>query len=162
MNTHPTHSPAPHQYPRRVLLMVIGSTPQVVTETVYALSVTRKPAFNPTEIHLITTEDGARDARLALLHSDLHWYDRLCEDYGLTKATFDEDTIHVIHGPEGAALRDIRTAQDNEAAADLITEKVRRFTSDPDSSLHVYPSRMGFPVSEVRAWCSPSRRTDES
>jgi hypothetical protein len=29
---------APHQYPRRVLLAVCGLSPQIVTETIYALA----------------------------------------------------------------------------------------------------------------------------
>jgi len=60
-------------YPRRILLAVTGLSPQVVTETIYALGVAAEPGvapFVPTEIHLITTESGAKLARTALLHPD--------------------------------------------------------------------------------------------
>jgi hypothetical protein len=48
-----------------VLLAVTGLSPQVVTETVYALW-RRDPELVPTEIHLITTARGAEHARLNL------------------------------------------------------------------------------------------------
>ncbi len=51
-----------HPYPRRILLAVTGLTPQVITETLYALAVQRQPAFIPTEIHLLTTHEGAEAA----------------------------------------------------------------------------------------------------
>jgi hypothetical protein len=38
-------------YPRRILLAVTGLTPQVITETLYALAIQRQPAFIPTDIH---------------------------------------------------------------------------------------------------------------
>jgi CRISPR-associated protein (TIGR02584 family) len=49
----------PHAYPRRILLAVIGMTQQILTETLYTLAVDSDPAFVPTEIHLITTAQGA-------------------------------------------------------------------------------------------------------
>ena len=61
---------AVHQHPRRILLAVTGLSPQIVTETLYALALTREPAFIPTEVHLLTTADGAKFARAALLHPD--------------------------------------------------------------------------------------------
>ncbi|MCL2345013.1 MAG: hypothetical protein FWC58_04070 [Desulfobulbus sp.] len=53
-----------HRYPRRILLTVTGMTPQIVTETLYALIHPQPPAaaFVPTEIHLITTSSEARSA----------------------------------------------------------------------------------------------------
>jgi hypothetical protein len=49
---------------------------------------------------------------------------------------FDPQNMHVIRDAQGRALEDIRTPQDNEAAADLISELVRGFTADPDCALH--------------------------
>jgi CRISPR-associated protein (TIGR02584 family) len=71
----------PHTHPHRILLLVTGRPPQVVTETLYALCVSREPAFIPTEVHLITTSEGAQDARLALLSEPDGWFHRLCRDY---------------------------------------------------------------------------------
>ena len=40
----------PAAYPRRILLAVTGLSPQIVTETLYALAVKGNPAWVPTEI----------------------------------------------------------------------------------------------------------------
>ena len=49
----------PAAYPRRILLAVTGLSPQIVTETLHALAVGGEQPFVPTEIHLITTAEGA-------------------------------------------------------------------------------------------------------
>lgn len=128
---------APHEFQRRILLAVTGLSPQVVTETVYALA-TREPPFVPTEIHLLTTGEGAQRARLALLSADPGWFHRLRADYDLPPIAFDaEHNIHVLTDAHGAALDDIRSEQDNLAIADAITEHVCRLTADAACSLHV-------------------------
>lgn len=70
----------PHEYPHRILLCVTGLSPQIVTETLYALAVARATPFIPTEIHLLTTTDGARLARAALLHPDGGHFHALLND----------------------------------------------------------------------------------
>ncbi len=127
----------PEEFARRILLMVTGRTPQVVTETLYALCVTQNPPFIPTEVHLITTAEGAQDARLALLSTDGSWFGRFCGDYGLGTIVFTSEQIHVIHNGDGQAVDDIRTEEEHRACADLITEMVRAFTADADAALHV-------------------------
>lgn len=127
----------PETYPRRVLLLVTGLSPQVVTETVYALAVERAPPFVPTEVTLLTTTDGAERARLSLLSEDPGWFGRLCRDYGLEGIRFDDSCIQVLDGQDGRALADIRAPEDNERAADRITESVRALTADPRSAVHV-------------------------
>lgn len=134
---HVTRPHTPHAFPRRVLLAVSGLSPQIVTETVYALAVQRDPAFVPTEIHLITTQEGRQRAALSLFSSDRNWFGRLCADYHLPPIDFNADHIHVITDAQGQPLRDIRSPADNQAAADFITEQVRHFTADADAALHV-------------------------
>jgi CRISPR-associated protein (TIGR02584 family) len=127
----------PANYPRRILLAVTGLSPQVVTETLYALAEEQQAAWIPTEIHLITTEEGAGRARLALLSKDQNHFQRLVEEYDLPAITFGEEQIHVLRDAGGNPLADIRTPEDNERAADLITALVKDFTADPDAALHV-------------------------
>jgi CRISPR-associated protein (TIGR02584 family) len=136
-NCHAMTPDQPQTYPRRILLAVTGLSPQVVTETLYALSVRREPAFVPTEVHLLTTREGAHRARLALLSEDPGWFRRLAADYALPPITFDDSCIHCIVGAHGAPLEDIRDIDDNERAADFITEQVRSLTADPAAALHV-------------------------
>ncbi len=126
----------PAAFPRRVLLAVSGLTPQVVTETLYALAADEHAPFVPTEVHLITSAEGARRAELSLLSDDLGWFHRLCADYHLPGVRFDRSHIHVVRGAQGQPLDDIRSPQDNQAAADFITAQVRNITADPQCALH--------------------------
>lgn len=126
----------PDRYPRRILLAVTGLSPQVVTETLYALC-RQEPAFVPTEIHLLTTREGAERAKLSLLSEDPGWFRRFCRDYRLPSIAFDASHIHVLMDAAGAPLDDIRTPGDNQRAADQISETVRALTADAHSALHV-------------------------
>ena len=78
----------PAAYPRRVLLAVTGLTPQIVTETLWALAVEGQPAWVPTEVRIITTRQGAETARCALLSDEPGWFHRLRADNGLPEIAF--------------------------------------------------------------------------
>lgn len=133
----PTMKPS-HQYPRRILLAVSGMSPQILTETLYALAFPKNgEPFVPTEVHLITTQEGARRAKLELLHQDTGQFYNLCRDYQLQNISFPESHIYVITDASGALLDDIKTPEHNEAAADFITEKMSRFTRDDNAAIHV-------------------------
>jgi CRISPR-associated protein (TIGR02584 family) len=127
----------PTAYPRRILLAVTGLSPQIVTETLYALAAKGSPIFVPTEIRIITTQRGAEEARRALLSRDPGWFHRLRVDYGLPEIVFRAASIRVITGPNGQPLDDILDEADNNAVADFITEEVRGITADSSASLHV-------------------------
>jgi CRISPR-associated protein (TIGR02584 family) len=122
---------------KRILLAVTGLSPQVVTETVYALAVQRRPRWTPTEIRVVTTAEGAERAKLTLLSSRSGWFERLRREYRLGPIEFDEKSIRVLQESGGGAMKDIRTAEDNEAAADALVEEVRRATADPEAAVHV-------------------------
>jgi CRISPR-associated protein (TIGR02584 family) len=129
-------------YPRRILLAVTGLSPQVVTETLYAQGVRAGKEsggdFAPTEIHIITTEQGAKIARTALLHPDGGQFHALLRDYPqLGRPAFDDAHIHTIHDAAGQPLADIRSPQENAAAADSITALMAQLTRDPQAQLHV-------------------------
>ena len=127
----------PESYPRRILVAVTGLSPQIVTETLYVLAVQQAPAFMPTEVRLITTEEGAQRAQLSLLHEQTGWFHRLCADYGLPPIAFGPEQIHVLKDANSNPLSDIRSVEDNTAAADAITDLIRELTGDDGSALHV-------------------------
>lgn len=127
----------PATAPRRILLAVTGLSPQIVTETLYALAMRTDPPWLPTEIHLLTTARGAEHARLNLLSQEPGWFHRLRDDYGLPDIRFDAECIEVIRDAAGNPLEDIRSQADNDATADAITERLRAFTADPETALHV-------------------------
>ena len=132
-----TASQQPGAYQRRVLLAVSGLSPQIVTETIYALASNPAAPFVPTEVHLITTREGAQRAELSLLSDDLGWFHKLCADYHLPGITFSRQNIHIMRDANERGMDDIRSIDDNRAAADFITQKVREFSADPDCALHV-------------------------
>lgn len=121
-------------YPRRILLAVTGLSPQVVTETLYALMVEEKPI--PTEVQLITTKEGSERAKLSLLHKDTGWFHRLRRDYHLPKIAFNEDHIRILKTASGRSLDDIRSLDENTQAADYITEVVCKLTDDNESMVY--------------------------
>lgn len=127
----------PESFPKRILLLVSGITPQIITETLYALAVKREPAFIPTRVISITTALGAKNIKNALLHPQTGHFHRLCKEYGLSGISFAEDDIFIIEDEQGNPLKDIRTVNDNERCANMITNIVYDLTSDPDSAIHI-------------------------
>lgn len=126
---------------RKILLAVSGMSPQILTETLYALIKAPTP-WIPDEVHLLTTVTGKNKAVLQLLTAQEDgrpgYFHRLLKDYRIKQAmTFDESTIHVIENQSRKALEDLRTPEDNEAAADYISDKIRELTAQPNTELHV-------------------------
>ncbi len=111
-------------------------TPQVVTETLFALMLEGLDSL-PHELHLLTTSEGAERARLALLSEHPGWFQRFLDDYKLPPIDFDAEHIHVLRGADGQAMADIRSAADNALAADQVSELVRQFTARAQNQLHV-------------------------
>lgn len=118
---------------------MVGISPQVLTETVYALAMAAAPdeRFVPTEVHVVTTSIGARRLCDELLEQTHGAWWRLLRDYGLGPIAFDESHLAVVADAAGRPLSDIRTAEDNARVADTISERVRELTADPGSALHV-------------------------
>ena len=82
-----------HDYSRRLLVAVTGLSPQIVTETLYALAPERRePPRIPTGIRPITTpittEEGAERAKLSLPPPESGWLHRLRADRGLLPIAF--------------------------------------------------------------------------
>ena len=127
----------PRDYPARILLCVSGLHPQIITETLYALAVDRAEPFVPTEVHVITTVEGAERICLKLLEPGTGELWRLCEDHGLDPAgiRFSDETLHLIGEPM-APLADIRSVEENRAAADTIMAVVRELCTRENAAIH--------------------------
>jgi CRISPR-associated protein (TIGR02584 family) len=128
---------SPETFPRRILAAVCGLSPQILTETLYALAVAGRPAFIPSEIHLLTTREGAHRASLTLLHPESGQFHKLRRDHSLPEIAFDASHIHIVRGMDDIELDDIRSPSDNERLADYITQAIREYTQDPQAALHV-------------------------
>ena len=122
---------------KKILIVCSGMSPQVLTETLYALVTAENgTCFIPDEVHLISTHNGAEQARLNLLEGNQHFY-RFCKDYDYDETAFDATRIHTVTDGHGNALDDIRTPQDNEAMADFVMNFVRSIATDPDCAIHM-------------------------
>ena len=62
---------------KRILLAVTGLSPQIVTETLYAIACSAASPWVPDSILIITTREGAQRARLALFSEEPGWFARL-------------------------------------------------------------------------------------
>ena len=90
----------PDSFSNRVLVLVSGMSPQIVTESLYALRVKGQETFQVNRVVLITTAEGKRSAELSLLKGERH-FSRFCADYGIGDIRFDESDIRVITTPQG-------------------------------------------------------------
>lgn len=119
----------------KILLAVSGMSPQIITETLYALI--RGKNWIPDEVRLITTEKGRQNALLQLLEGERH-FQRLLDDYQVSqRVDFTAQSITVIRDGNDHVLSDLRTPEDNEAAANTICAEIRELTNDPNTELHV-------------------------
>lgn len=126
----------PKSHTRKILLCVTGLSPQIVTETLYALAIAQETPWIPSEIRLLTTTRGAENARLMLLSAQPGWFHRLCRDWSLPAIAFNESHIEVIANSAGQPLDDILDDADNQCAADSIADCVRRLTQDDHTEIH--------------------------
>lgn len=123
-------------YGRRVLLAVTGMSPQIVTETMWALM--SEQNFVPTEVRVVTTERGRNLLVRNLITEPEARFRAFCEEYGLTgQIRFGEEDIVVIRDAKGHPLEDIRTPEENRLAADMIVREVEAVCRDPQAQLHV-------------------------
>lgn len=129
----------PYHYPKRILLLTVGTSPQIVTETLYKLAVDAKNPFIPHEVHIITTQKGANRVKETLLANNemLGHFAQLCADYHLPAIAFTTEHIHLIEDTEGNFINDSESSKHNRIAADFITQTVRTFTEDDDTAVHV-------------------------
>jgi CRISPR-associated protein Csx14 len=119
---------------REILIFVAGTTPQIITETLYGLIVGKKPPVIPDEVYILTTESGKRSIQEELVYKEgLAGFQK---EFGLRAIPFDEENIIILTDSRGQPLDDIREADQNEAVGDLIADFIRKKAGDPASRLH--------------------------
>jgi CRISPR-associated protein (TIGR02584 family) len=127
----------PSGYPRRLLIGVVGLSPQVVTETLFSLIAQRDPPFLPTSLRLITSGQGAERVRLQLLDAENGAFCDFARDWApQLKSVLLASKVDVLRGRDGKPLDDIVSAADGICAADMLLEIVREATSDPNCAVY--------------------------
>ncbi len=117
---------------KHTLLATTGASPQVVTETLYAIHHANQRW--PDDIYLITTSFGKRKAVEGLLEKQ--HLQRLCEELQRPIPAFDASHVLVTPGADGTEVEDARSLADHEALANFIMTEVRDRTASDDTSLH--------------------------
>jgi CRISPR-associated protein (TIGR02584 family) len=118
------------------LLAVTGMSPQVITETLYALH--RQGKNMPQRINIITTHRGKKQAWLTLgvTGKEPGMIKQFTQEYNLPDIPFSEDDIFVVTDKNGNALDDVLTEEEHQCMADFITQKVYDLTQDNKIALH--------------------------
>ncbi|WP_019672858.1 CRISPR-associated ring nuclease Csm6 [Psychrobacter lutiphocae] len=124
---------------KNILFLVTGMTPQIITETVWALACAPDvpEPWIPDEIHVLSTASGLNQIKKRLFEDGV--FKQMQQDYpSLAHINFKatDDYLHHIDN-NGEVLNDLKTPEENEKAADAIYEKIRQFTSDDNIVLHV-------------------------
>jgi len=117
-----------------VLLAVCGLSPQVITETLYALHQTGRRVD---AVHVITTREGKERIFSSLLIPETGPFAKYLHDYEIDPSSiqFTYGNIHVVSNGHGVELSDIVSESDNERLLELCLRWTFRFTRDPDTTV---------------------------
>lgn len=110
-----------------ILITVLGSSPAILTETLFALI--KKNRF-PTKLHVITTGFGMESFERMKLRQHI---ENLCAEYAMPTDLLGNIEFHVAKYADGTAISDIRNEQDQVIMADAITSIIRSLTADKNT-----------------------------
>ncbi|TFE65864.1 CRISPR-associated ring nuclease Csm6 [Methylacidiphilum caldifontis] len=130
----------------KILLAVVGTTPAVITETIWALA-HEDPPWIPHYIDILTTTVGHQVIKNELCAKGINNKDLWDEfrEWLIKVKGAEENSLHLRNTieiqssfhQEGRCkpLEDICSMKDNEDAADCILEEVRKIVENPDTEL---------------------------
>lgn len=118
---------------KEILIFVTGATPQIITETIYALAV-KTPPIIPHKLYFITTSKGKELIQKNLLQGNI--LQTLAEELKQTLPPIDEDSFIIAKNVHGSEIDDIRSEKENQAIGDLITSFIRQQAEDYSVRLH--------------------------
>jgi CRISPR-associated protein (TIGR02584 family) len=125
--------------PERVLVCLAGLSPQVVSETVWALAVARRPRWAPRRLIIVTTTEGEERIAATLLHPESGALRALADEY--PDATLSHlpgaTEIRVLCKASERRLTDLADPGSVRAAADGILEVIRELTAVPERELQL-------------------------
>ncbi len=118
-----------------ILLAVVGLSPQVLTETLFAL---HQQGKRVDEIHVITTRKGKEAVNASLLSPVDGQYYRYLSDYRIDPAAinFGYDQVHTITDDNGREIDDIEDEHDNELVLKCCLELAFNLTRDPETEVY--------------------------
>ncbi len=120
---------------KNILVCVVGMTPQVVTETLYALTVDRR--LKVSEVYVLTTVEGRNTLvgkkGLRPLADEVAG---LARTYDVVVPAFSVDTNCITVEDEAIHMNDIDSSKKSLAFFNTVTEFIRTLSADTDSAIH--------------------------
>ena len=117
---------------KNILVTVAGTTPQIITETLYYLLIQEKNRID--EIYVLTTARGEKMITEQLIARNLIF--KLYWDFQLPANNLPPLKIVCLLDENGQKLTDVRTLKDNQQAAAQIIDFIRQLTNQEDNQLH--------------------------
>ncbi len=117
---------------KNVLIFVAGATPQIITETIYALAMQNPPIYTD-EIYIITTTVGKKLILENLVERGI--IKELQREYAMPEIPLEESSFIIIKDRDGRELDDLRNSEHNEILGDLIINFIRKKAQDPSARL---------------------------
>lgn len=121
-----------------VLVVGMGTSPAVLTETVWALA-HQTAAVVPDEIVVLVTKIGKQQLQQELLTGKPSVWSQMCEALRAEKINikdkliFGETSIRVLPDANGNEIDDLRSGEDNMRAADFMLKQLRQYTESSDT-----------------------------
>ncbi len=119
---------------KNILLAVVGLSPQVITETLYAL---HQSGREVNAVHVITTRQGKEKINAHLLSPRDGRYYQYLREYGIDRRSVDFgfDNVHTVKDPHGIEIDDITGEEENEWLLRCCLEWAFRLTRDPSNAV---------------------------
>nr|MBL0731841.1 TIGR02584 family CRISPR-associated protein [Desulfobacterales bacterium] len=119
---------------KNILLAVTGLSPQVITETLYALHQSNR---NVDAIHIITTRDGKEKIYTGLFAGKKGHYYKYLQEYNIPSDSinFSHENIHVVMDEYGVEATDITNEAQNEQLLKKCMELAFLFTKDSGTAV---------------------------
>lgn len=117
---------------KEIMIFVAGATPQIVTETIYALARSNPPVY-PDEVYIITTTTGRKRIEDTVVKRKI--LNLMADECGIPQINLTGSSFIIVSNTSGG-LEDIRSKEENEAMGDTITSFIRGKAKDMNSRLH--------------------------
>lgn len=118
---------------KETLIFVTGATPQIITETIYALA-QKSPPIIPHKLYFITTSKGKELIKNTLIEGKI--LQNLSEELSQPLPEIEDDSFIIAKDEKGNEIDDIRSEKENKAIGDLITSFIRQQTQEQKARLH--------------------------
>ncbi|WP_133405877.1 CRISPR-associated ring nuclease Csm6 [Parashewanella tropica] len=115
-----------------ILLAIIGSSPQVLTETLYGIYKSGKPY--PQKVIVVTTKSCKSKLEAGLFINNK--LAQLEQEYSLPSLNSNDIDIQIITDKHGNEIFDAKSIEDQATMANFITGKVYELTEDEGNSIH--------------------------